>query len=585
MNQFIQKFKTSTLKKLFGYIKPYRFLFAVLTILSLLLSGVEVVRTYLFKIVIDDYIMLKNYNGTLVIVGLMLFLLIFETLGQGLFGYNSANLGQSVIRDIRQKVFKDLIRFKMKYFDQTSVGVLVTRVVNDMERIGEVFSSGLFEIFSDSLKMVVVLGVMFYTDWQLTILVLLTLPVVLYATRWFQNSMNKAFSEVRMQVASLNSFVQEHISGMKIVQLFTREKAEYQKFKQINEKHKKAWLSNIWLNSIFFPFVDLISSIAIGLIVWYGGLQAVSGEIQLGTIFMFIQLTQKLYRPLRQIADKFNSLQMGIIACERVFDILDKKEDFLQKDTDDELIIKKGEISFKDVRFFYKEDEEILKGISFDVKSGEKVAIVGATGAGKSTIINLITRFYELKNGSIYIDNQDITKVSLNSLRKHIGVVLQDVFLFSDTIYNNITLGNEKISLDDVKKAAEFIGIDDFFEKLPGGYHYNVKERGLMLSAGQRQLIAFLRVFVNQPEILILDEATSSVDTISEKLIQKATDKITQKRTSIIIAHRLSTIQKADKIIVLNKGVIVEQGSHNELLQNKNGYYYNLVKASHKFTE
>lgn len=555
-------------------------MFCFVTALAIALSVLEVWRTYLFKVVIDNYIMPKDYDGLLTISLVMISMLVCEVISTISFFYYASYLGQVVIKDIREKLFSYMIRFKMKYYDSSSVGVLVTRTVNDMERIGEIFSSGLFEIFSDFLKMMVVIAVMIYTDWRLALIVFATLPVTLYATGWFQRSMKVAFDKVRKEVANLNAFVQEHISGMKIVQLFAREKQESQRFREINEKHKKGWLATIWLNSIFFPLVDLITSVSIALIVWYGGFMSAKGSIQVGTMFMFIQLAQKMYRPLRQMADKFNTLQMGIIACGRVFDIIDTKDENLEEDASEEIDNVQGKIEFENVRFGYKPEEVILKNISFVVEKGEKVAIVGATGAGKSTIISLITRFYQIQGGKITIDGKDIRNLKLSWLRKHIGVVLQDVFLFADTIYKNITLEKENITLQEVEEAAKKIGIHEFFQKLPQGYNYNVKERGAMLSAGQRQLIAFLRTYVNKPEILILDEATSSVDSQSEQLIERAIQYITKERTSIIIAHRLATIQNADKIIVLDKGEIVECGTHTELIKKEGGHYRGLYKAA-----
>ncbi|GIM55744.1 xenobiotic ABC transporter ATP-binding protein [Capnocytophaga canimorsus] len=575
----ISKTSTRTLKQLYQFVKPYQTTFFLVAFLAVLASVFATAQPYLIKITIDDYIVAKNYDGLVLMTCIMVGLLILEVITQILFSFYANWVGQTVIRDIRKALFSHLLQLKMKYYDKSSVGVLVTRAVNDMERIGEVFSSGLFEIASDLLKMVVITGVMFFVDWRLALISYITMPIILYATRWFQKSMKSAFSDVRKEVANLNAFVQERISGMKIVQLFAREQAEFDKFKSINEKHKKGWLRTIWYNSIFFPVGDLLSSITITLIVWYGGFHAIlDNSLDLGTIFLFIQLSQMLFRPLRHIADKFNTLQMGVIASERVFAILDADEN-LEKGGGKELKAVQGNIRFENVRFEYTPNEEVLKGITFEVKQGQTVAIVGATGAGKSTIINLLSRFYDIKSGAIYIDEVDISTLTLDSLRKHIGVVLQDVFLFADSILNNITLQNPQITEEEVIQAAKDIGIHDFLMQLPEGYHYNVKERGTMLSAGQRQLIAFLRAYVYQPEILILDEATSSVDTYSEKLIQQATDKITRGRTSIIIAHRLTTIEKADKIIVLDKGNIVEMGSHRELLALENGYYRNLYEV------
>ncbi|MFK8282804.1 ABC transporter ATP-binding protein [Capnocytophaga cynodegmi] len=568
-----------TFKQLYHFVKPYRFAFFVVAFLSVLASLLATAQPYLIKTAIDDYIIPKDYNGLLFITYFLVGLLVSEVLVQFLFVYFASWLGQTVIRDIRKKLFAHLLRFKMSYYDKSSVGLLVTRAVNDMERIGEVFSSGLFEIISDLLKMIVIAVVMFVIDWRLALISFMTMPFILYMTRWFQKSMKSAFVEVRKEVANLNAFVQERISGIKIVQLFTQEEGEYEKFKKINEKHKKGWLRTIWYNSIFFPVGDLCVSITIAVIVWYGGFNAISkNTFDLGVIFLFIQLTQMLFRPLRHIADKFNTLQMGVIASQRVFAILNTTTD-LEKEGNKELTNVKGNIRFENVRFEYVEGEEVLRGVSFEAKQGETIAIVGATGAGKTTIINLLNRFYDIKSGTIYIDNIDIKTLTLSSLREHIAVVLQDVFLFADSVLNNITLKNLNIKEEDVIEAAKSIGVHDFLMKLPNGYHYNVKERGTMLSAGQRQLIAFLRAYMSKPEILILDEATSSIDSHSEKMIQEATDKITKGRTSIIIAHRLATVKKADKIIVLDKGKIVEIGTHEQLLQIENGYYRNLYEV------
>lgn len=568
-----------TFKQLYHFVKPYRFAFFVVAFLSVLASLLATAQPYLIKTAIDDYIIPKDYNGLLLITYFLVGLLVSEVLVQFLFVYFASWLGQTVIRDIRKKLFAHLLRFKMSYYDKSSVGLLVTRAVNDMERIGEVFSSGLFEIISDLLKMIVIAVVMLVIDWRLALISFMTMPFILYMTRWFQKSMKSAFVEVRKEVANLNAFVQERISGIKIVQLFTQEEGEYEKFKKINEKHKKGWLRTIWYNSIFFPVGDLCVSITIAVIVWYGGFNAISkNTFDLGVIFLFIQLTQMLFRPLRHIADKFNTLQMGVIASQRVFAILNTTTD-LEKEGNKELTNVKGNIRFENVRFEYVEGEEVLRGVSFEAKQGETIAIVGATGAGKTTIINLLNRFYDIKSGTIYIDDIDIKTLTLSSLREHIAVVLQDVFLFADSVLNNITLKNPNIKEEDVIEAAKSIGVHDFLMKLPNGYHYNVKERGTMLSAGQRQLIAFLRAYMSKPEILILDEATSSIDSHSEKMIQEATDKITKGRTSIIIAHRLATVKKADKIIVLDKGNIVEIGTHEQLLQIENGYYRNLYEV------
>ena len=575
--------KTSRTKRTFHqlsrFVKPYRGVFIAVALFAVLSSIFSTAQPYLIKVAIDDYITLKNYEGLLRITYILVALLCAEVLMQFLFSYFSNWLGQTVIRDVREKLFAHLLRLKMRYFDKSSIGVLVTRAVNDMERIGEIFSSGLFEMASDVLKMLVITIVMFVIDWKLALISYATMPLILYFTRWFQRSMNAAFVEVRKEVANLNSFVQERISGIKIVQLFAQEREELENFKKINEKHKQAWLKTIWYNSIFFPIGDLCISITIALIVWFGGRQIVGDNVyDLGNIFLFIQLTQQLFRPIRHIADKFNTFQMGIIASDRVFAILETENDS-ETEGQKELTEVKGAIQFENVHFEYVAGEEILHGISFEVKEGETIAIVGATGAGKTTITNLLNRFYDLSSGAIYIDGVNIEEYTLSSLRKHIATVLQDVFLFADSVLNNITLKNPAITEEEVIAAAKSIGVHDFLMSLPEGYHYNVKERGTMLSAGQRQLIAFLRAYVHKPQILILDEATSSVDSHSEQLIQEATDKMTKGRTSIIIAHRLTTVKKANKIIVLDKGRIVETGTHEELLQIENGYYRNLYEV------
>jgi len=566
-------------KRLLRYTQPYKLTFYFVAIAAILLSGFAVARPYLTKLTIDESIVPKDGDNLLLYVGLMIGALVLEVVCQFSFIFFANWLGQQVVRDIRVNLFEHMLNFKKQYYDKSAVGRLVTRAVSDIETIASIFSQGLFMIISDLLKMLVVLGVMFFMSWKLTLLVLAVLPFILYATRVFQKKMKVAFEEVRTQVSNLNSFVQERITGMKIVQIFGREETEYERFKDINDKHRNAWVRTVWYNSIFFPIAEISSSITIGLIVWFGGLRVVeSNTLSLGVIIMFIELAQMLFRPLRQIADKFNTLQMGMVAANRVFGILDT-ESTIENNGSKEAKNLVGEIQFKDVRFSYIENEEVLKGISFEVKAGETIAIVGATGAGKSTIINLLSRFYEIDSGSISVDNINIKDFTLKSLRNEIAVVLQDVFLFADTIMSNITLNNENITEAEVIEAAKQIGVNKFIETLPNGYYYNVKERGVMLSSGQRQLIAFLRAYVSNPSILVLDEATSSVDSYSEQLIQEATDKITKGRTSIVIAHRLATVKKADKIIVMDAGKIVEIGNHQQLLQQENGYYRNLYEV------
>ena len=566
-------------KRLLGFTKAYRWIFYFVAISVILMSALAVARPYVLKVAIDESIIGKDSEALLTYVLIMGGILFLEVLFQFAFIFYANWLGQSVIRDIRVKLFQHMLRFKMAYFDKSAVGRLTTRAVNDIETISSIFSQGLFMIISDLLKMGVIMGVMLVMSWKLALIVFAILPILVYATRVFQRAMKSAFEEVRTQIADLNSFVQERITGMKIVQLFAREETEYKAFHAINEKHKKAWIKTVWYNSIFFPISEIASSIAIGLVAWYGARDIFEGgAITVGIITAFIQFSQMLFRPLRQIADKFNTLQMGMVAANRVFAVLDTEAQIANEGSQ-QWQDAKGEIAFKDVRFSYIEDEEVLKGISFAVQPGETVAIVGATGAGKSTIINLLSRLYERDSGVIAIDGMPIEEYKLESLRKGIAIVLQDVFLFADSIYNNITLNDPSISEEEVIKAAKAIGVHDFIETLPGGYHYNVKERGSMLSSGQRQLLAFLRAYVSQPDILILDEATSSIDTYSEELIQKATEKLTEGRTSLVIAHRLATVKKADTIIVMDQGKIVEKGSHQHLLAIEYGYYKNLYEV------
>lgn len=572
-------FDFSLFKRLFQFIRPYKTVFFGVLLSVILIAVLSAASPFVLSYAIDENVAQKKEDGFLFFVLLMIGMLLLETVFQLLFIFYAAWLGQSVVKDVRVMLFNHMLKFKMKYYDNSSVGTLITRAVTDMERIADIFGQGLFMISRDLLVMLVVSGLMIVMNWQLSLIVFITMPIVLYATRIFQKYMKKAFEEVRTEVSNLNSFVQERVTGMKILQLFTREETEYTKFKAINERHKAGWLKTIWYNSIFFPIPELLSSVALGLVVWYGGLNIVlEGTATQGDLFAFVMMIPKLFRPLRQIADKFNTLQMGMVAAKRVFRVIDTTSQIDDTGTLEAQNFK-GDISFKNVTFSYVDNELVLKGINFEVKAGETVAIVGATGAGKSTIINLLNRFYEINSGVIAIDTIDIKEVTLKSLRSQIAVVLQDVFLFADTVLANITLNNPEISEVDVQQAAKDIGIHDFIMSLPGGYHYNVKERGAMLSSGQRQLISFLRAYVTNPSILVLDEATSSVDSYSEQLIQNATDKITKDRTSIVIAHRLATIQKADKIIVMDSGHIVEQGTHSELLKNENGYYRNLYEV------
>ena len=573
-------FDTIVFKRILKYAKPYKWRFNSVILFAIFLSVFAALRPYLLKLTVDDYIKTHDQVGLLWYVILMGIVLILEVLSNFFFVYWANWLGQDIVKDVRVKLFKHMLSFKMKYYDTAPVGQLITRSVSDMESIAKIFSQGLFMIASDLLKMIVILFFMLKENWKLTIIVFIAMPILVFVTRIFQRKMQVTFEEVRNQIANLNTFVQERVTGMKIVQLFNRENIEYEKFKEINNKHKNAWVKTILYNSIFFPIADIISSLTLGFIVLYGGFRILDGDstTTFGDIFSYTMYIGMLFNPLRQIADKFNEMQMGMISANRVFEILDTKE-HIQDIGTIEAPTFEGAIEFKDVKFSYIDNEEVIKGINLSVQSGQTIAIVGATGAGKTTIINLLNRFYEINSGKIYIDNQNIHDYTLDSLRKQIAVVLQDVFLFADTILNNITLNNPEITREQVVTAAKKIGVHEFINSLPGGYDYNVKERGVMLSSGQRQLIAFLRAYVSNPSILILDEATSSIDMYSEELIQQATETITRGRTSIIIAHRLATIMNADKIVVMDKGLIVEQGTHQELLNVTSGYYKNLYDS------
>ncbi|WP_348706895.1 ABC transporter ATP-binding protein [Tenacibaculum sp. 190524A02b] len=564
--------------RLMSFAKRYRLKFGIAVFSTIFLAVVSAADPYILMYAINDFTDTKNLSQLINYTIILFVLLLLQVLLQFSFIYFANWVGQHIIKDIRTTTFNKIMQFKMGYFDTTSVGKLVTRVVSDIETIANFFTQGVFMIVSDILKMLVVAIVMFTINWKLALIALAMLPILIYATKLFQIAIKATFQDVRNQVANLNGFVQERVTGMKIVQLFNREVIEYKNFVDINNKHKKAHIKTVWYYSIFFPIAEILSSIAIGLIVWFGGLQAVENEaVTLGAIVGFIRMAQMLFRPLRQIADKFNQLQMGIVSGERVFAIIDT-ESSIDKTGTLQAKNLEGAITFKNVRFSYIKNEEVLKGISFNVDKGQTIAIVGATGAGKSTIINLISRFYEIDSGEITVDNIPVQQYDISSLRNKVAVVLQDVFLFSDSIFNNITLNNPSITLTEVQEAAKQIGIHDFIMSLPNNYQYNVKERGSMLSSGQRQLIAFLRAYVSKPSILILDEATSSVDSHAEQMIQYATDQITKNRTSILIAHRLATIKKADKIIVMDKGKIAEQGNHHDLLQNETGFYRNLYE-------
>ena len=574
-----KSFDIKLFSRVFSYTTPYRGIFIVSVLSAILISAFSVLTPSLVGRLIDEAITQQDAELLLQLIIAMAAVLFGEVFFQLLFTYTANLLGESIIKDLRTHLFSRMIRFRMTYYDKSSVGILVTRAVSDMQKIGEIFSQGFFMIIADVLKMLVVATVMLIMNWKLALLVFSIMPLILYATRWFQKSMKVAFVEVRAQIAALNSFVQERLAGIRVLQLFHREDEEAKAFRAINLKHQDAWLKTVWYNSIFFAIAELLASITVGLIVWYGGVQNIGGisPESYGDIFTFILLSSLLFRPLRHIADKFNVLQMGMVAAGRVFAILDDTKQ-LEEEGDTELDEVQGKVAFKDVVFAYDPEKPVLRGVDFNIEPGQCIAVVGATGAGKSTLINLLNRFYEIEKGAIEIDDLDIRQMTLKGLRSHISVVLQDVFLFADTIEKNITLGNPNITLDTVIEAAKAIGVHEFINTLPGKYHFEINERGSTLSSGQRQLISFLRAYVANPSILVLDEATSSIDTYAEQLIQRATEKITEGRTSIIIAHRLATVQKADVILVMDQGQVVERGSHEELLSKK-GMYYQLYQA------
>lgn len=531
-------------------------------------------RPYLIQIAIDDHVTIGDRGGLLQIVYILVGLMFLQAIVQWAHTYYSGWIGQVIIKDIRVRLYQHLLKLRLKFFDNTPIGRLVTRNISDIETLADVFSEGLAAIVGDLLQLVTILAVMFYIDWKLTLVSLSTLPLMIISTYVFKEKIKVTFNDVRNAVSNLNSFLQEHITGMNIVQIFNREQREYDKFKSINKEHAAAHIRSVLYYSIYFPVAEIIQAIGIGLVVWYGAVGVLGMDLQIGVLISFIMYLQLFFRPIRMIADRFNTLQMGVVSSSRIFKLLDSKDNIANEGNHKPEKVK-GHIQLQNVWFAYVDEDYVLKNINFEVQPGQTVALVGATGAGKSSIINLISRFYEINKGNILIDGTDIREFELGTLRKHIGVVMQDVFLFSNTIYYNITLGNPTITREQVLEAAEMVGARKFIERLPGGLEYNVMERGATLSVGQRQLISFVRAMVYNPEIIILDEATSSVDTETEELIQESIEKMMRGRTSIVIAHRLSTIQKADKIIVMNKGEIVETGTHDSLLE-LGGFYSQL---------
>jgi ATP-binding cassette subfamily B multidrug efflux pump len=564
------------LKRVFQYVKPYRSIFIYSIILTILLALIAPVRPFIIKYTLDNYILTGHYDGLVKMTILMVVLLALQSVIQYSHTLLTNTLGQSAIKDLRIAVFNHITTLRLKYFDRTPIGQLITRTVSDLETIADIFSEGLIVIVGDILMVIVIIGVMIYRDLALTIVVLLPLPLLMIATAKFQKAIKSAFQEIRTEVSNLNTYLQEHITGISIIQYFAREDQEYKKFVKINSRYRDANIRSNWYYSIFFPVVEIISAMSMGLLVWYGAKSILTKPLDVtpGTITEFLLYISMLFRPIRELADKFNTLQMGMVGAERVFKVLDTQERTENKGTYAPGKMA-GAISFRNVWFAYKEEQYVLKNLSFEVKAGQTVALVGATGAGKSSTINILNRFYDIQKGEIEVDGVDIHNYELNFLRQNIATVLQDVFLFSDTIFNNITLNNPSIGMHEVVDAAKKVGAHDFIERLPGGYQYNVMERGATLSAGQAQLISFIRALVYNPSILVLDEATSSVDTETELLIQRAIDNLMNGRTAIVIAHRLSTIQKADQIIVLDKGEIKEKGTHQELLKI-DGYYKRL---------
>jgi len=575
-----QIFDLPTLKRLYTFVRPYQKQFYLLIAIIMINAVLAPLTPLLIKYTIDKPIAEGNYSQLALMLAVMVVVLIVQGLVQFWNTYMAGWLGQYIIRDIRVQLYEKIIGLRLKFFDNTPIGRLVTRTISDVETLSNVFSDGMAAIAGDILQLVLIIGVMFYTDWKLSVISLSMIPLMLFCTYVFKEKIKDAFNEVRAAVSNLNSFVQEHITGMSIVQIFSSEDIEYKKFEEINKVHRDANIRSILYYSIYFPVADVISAAGTGLVVWYGSKQILNAEVTFGTVTAFVMFINLFFRPIRQLADRFNTLQMGIVSTDRILTLLDSNE---YTSNDGTYVPEKlrGEVEFKEVWFAYNEEDYVLKNINFKVNEGETIAFVGATGAGKSSIINLLSRFYDINKGQILIDGREVHEFELTALRRNIGVVLQDVFLFSDTIENNIRLGDDTITHEKIVEAARMVGVHDFIERLPGGYTYNVMERGATLSVGQRQLISFVRAMVHDPKIIVLDEATSSVDSETEELIQKAIETLMKGRTAIVIAHRLSTIQEANKIIVVDKGEIKEEGTHEQLLE-KEGFYANLYRMQYK---
>ncbi len=573
-------FDLKILNRLFIFCKPYMGVFYVLIFLTLSLSILQPIRPYITQIIIDDYVSLNDLDGLKNMIFLLFGLLIINAIVMYFHTYLSGWLGQNIIKDIRIKLFSHLQNFKLQFFDKTPIGRIVTRNVSDIETIADIFGQGIAAIIGDILQLFGIVALMFYINWKLTLISLATLPFLFLTTYIFKEKVKLSFNNVRNAVANLNSYVQEHIIGMNIVQIFGNEEKEYERFKDINETHLKANLKAVLYYSIYFPVMELFTSIGLGLLIWYGSNQLFSEEVTLGVLVAFIMYLQLFFRPIRSIADRFNTLQMGVVSSKRIFDLLDRNEEI---DSNEKLkdIQLNGDVEFKDVWFAYNDEEYVLKNISFKINSGESVGFVGSTGSGKTSIINLINRFYDFQKGTILVDGNDIKDYNLSSLRSNLGMVSQDVFLFSDSIYNNITLFNDSIKEDEVWNAIKKVGAEKFINKLPNGLQFDVKERGISLSVGQRQLISCIRIMLYDPKIILLDEATSSIDSESETMIQKAISEILKNRTSIVVAHRLSTIKEVDKIVVIDSGEIKEIGNHKDLIQS-NGFYKKLYEMQYK---
>lgn len=569
-------FDLDILGRVLKYVRPYKARFVFTFLLTVLIAAVSPLRPMLIQYTFDNYIVKPDAEGLLMMTLIIIGVLLLEGVLYYFYTYSANWLGQTVIKDLRMEIYRHINSLKLRFFDKTAIGTLVTRVVSDIETIADIFSNGILVIFGDILKLITIIAVMFWIDWQLTLISLSTVPVLLVATYIFKNGIRSSFQDVRTQVSRLNAFLQEHITGMHIVQIFNREEKEMERFKVINAQHRDAHIRSVWYFSIFLPVVEILSATSLGLMVWWGGNQVMAHQTTVGELVAFILYIHMLFRPIRELADKFNTLQMGVVSSERVFRILDTTEHIEDNGTEREQPLY-GNIEFDHVWFAYNEEDYVLKDVSFSVNVGETLALVGATGSGKTSIINLLSRFYEYNKGEIRVDGKNIREYSKEHLRRNIAVVLQDVFLFSDTIYRNITLGDDSITMETVVQAAKDFGAHGFISELPGGYEYNVMERGAMLSVGQRQLISFIRAYVHNPSILVLDEATSSIDTESEHIIQKALAKLMEGRTSIVIAHRLATIQTADKILVMEKGKVLEMGSHQQLLENE-GHYRTLFE-------